>query len=153
MWFSRQDYWSGLPFPTPGYLPDPGIEFLHLLYWQTDSLPLSYLGSPQQLLPSGWLFTWRNQGLKGLSSFSKVTSVVHRKTRIQNHISDSRERVLVQMCPSTGMTRKGTGYMSTQGRKGRLLSSAGTHDIPMNFMVLVWLLSLFHRWENCEWWG
>ena len=24
--FSRQEYWSGLPFPTPGYLPDPGIK-------------------------------------------------------------------------------------------------------------------------------
>ena len=24
--FSRQEYWSGLPFPTPGYLPSPGIE-------------------------------------------------------------------------------------------------------------------------------
>ena len=24
--FSRQEYWSGLPFPTPGHLPDPGIE-------------------------------------------------------------------------------------------------------------------------------
>ena len=26
MEFSRQQYWSGLPFPSPGYLPDPGIE-------------------------------------------------------------------------------------------------------------------------------
>ena len=26
MEFSRQDYWSGLPFPSPGDLPDPGIE-------------------------------------------------------------------------------------------------------------------------------
>ena len=26
MEFSRQEYWSGLPFPTPGILPDPGIE-------------------------------------------------------------------------------------------------------------------------------
>ena len=25
-WFSRQDYWSGLPFPSPGDLPVPGIE-------------------------------------------------------------------------------------------------------------------------------
>ena len=25
MGFSRQEYWSGLPFPTPGHLPDPGI--------------------------------------------------------------------------------------------------------------------------------
>ena len=23
---SRQEYWSGLPFPTPGHLPDPGIK-------------------------------------------------------------------------------------------------------------------------------
>ena len=26
MEFSRQEYWSGLPFPSPGGLPDPGIE-------------------------------------------------------------------------------------------------------------------------------
>ena len=26
MEFSRQEYWSGLPFPTPGDLPDPGIK-------------------------------------------------------------------------------------------------------------------------------
>ena len=24
--FSRQEYWSVLPFPSPGHLPDPGIE-------------------------------------------------------------------------------------------------------------------------------
>ena len=24
--FSRQEYWSGLPFPAPGDLPDPGTE-------------------------------------------------------------------------------------------------------------------------------
>ena len=26
MGFSRQEYWSGLPFPSPGDLPDPGIK-------------------------------------------------------------------------------------------------------------------------------
>ena len=26
MEFSRQEYWSGLPFPSPGVLPDPEIE-------------------------------------------------------------------------------------------------------------------------------
>ena len=26
MRFSRQEYWSALPFPSPGDLPDPGIE-------------------------------------------------------------------------------------------------------------------------------
>ena len=26
MEFSRQEYWSGLPFPSPGDIPDPGME-------------------------------------------------------------------------------------------------------------------------------
>ena len=29
--FSRQGYWSGLPFPSPGDLPDPGIEPVSLV--------------------------------------------------------------------------------------------------------------------------
>ena len=45
MGFSRHEYWSELPFPSPGYLPDPGIEPMSLS-WQADSLPLSHLGSP-----------------------------------------------------------------------------------------------------------
>ena len=43
--FSRQEYWSGLPFSTPGDPPNPGIEPC-LLHWQVNSLPLSHLGSP-----------------------------------------------------------------------------------------------------------
>ena len=30
MGFPRQEYWSGLPFPSPGDLPDPGIELASL---------------------------------------------------------------------------------------------------------------------------
>ena len=38
MRFSRQGYWSGLPFPSPGVLPNPGIEpGSPALY--TDTLP------------------------------------------------------------------------------------------------------------------
>ena len=35
MGFSGQEYWSGFPFPTPGDLPDQGIESasLRLLHW------------------------------------------------------------------------------------------------------------------------
>ena len=32
MGLSRQDYWSGLPYPSPGNLPDPGIESLSLMF-------------------------------------------------------------------------------------------------------------------------
>ena len=38
MGFSRQEYWSGLPFPSPGDLPNPGIEPRSLAL-QTDTLP------------------------------------------------------------------------------------------------------------------
>ena len=34
---SRQEYWSGLPFPPPGHLPKLGIE-PGLLHWEADSL-------------------------------------------------------------------------------------------------------------------
>ena len=44
MEFSRQEYWSGLPFPTPGDLPDPGIE-LESPALQADSLPSEPLGN------------------------------------------------------------------------------------------------------------
>ena len=42
--FSRQEYWSGLSFLTPGDLPDPGIkpESLVSPALQADSLPLWY---------------------------------------------------------------------------------------------------------------
>ena len=46
--FPRQEYWSGLPFPFLGSLPDPGIKPTSPVSppWQEDSLPLSHLGSP-----------------------------------------------------------------------------------------------------------
>ena len=31
MEFSRQEHWSGLPFPPPGGLPDPGLELMSLV--------------------------------------------------------------------------------------------------------------------------
>jgi len=49
MEFSRQEYWSGVPFPSPGNLPDPGIEprspALH-----ADSLPSEPPGKPHCFL-------------------------------------------------------------------------------------------------------
>ena len=42
---SRQGYWSGLPFPSPGDLPSPGIEPRSLAL-QVDSLPSEPRGKP-----------------------------------------------------------------------------------------------------------
>ena len=49
MGFSRQEYCSGFPFPSPGDLPDPGIEPTSPAL-QADSLPLNHLGSPEPAL-------------------------------------------------------------------------------------------------------
>ena len=47
--FSRPEYWSGLPFPSPGDLPNPGIEPGSPAL-QTDALPSEPPGKPLLLL-------------------------------------------------------------------------------------------------------
>ena len=52
--FSRQEYWNGLPFSSPGIFPIQGLNphLLCLLYWQEGSLPLSKInGSYKQRKP------------------------------------------------------------------------------------------------------
>jgi len=50
--FPRQEYWSGLPFPPSGDIPDPGIKSASPMSpaLQVDSLPLSQWESPQTLV-------------------------------------------------------------------------------------------------------
>ena len=55
MRFSRQKYWSGLPFPSPGDHPDPRIEPVSSAL-QADSLPLNHQGSPEKVLQNFNLF-------------------------------------------------------------------------------------------------
>ena len=45
MGFSRQKYWSGLPFPSPGDLPDPGMEPRSPTF-QADTLTSEPTGKP-----------------------------------------------------------------------------------------------------------
>ena len=58
--FPRQEYWSGLPFPSPGDLPNPGIKSRSPAL-QVDSLLTEPPGNP------------RNTGV-GISPFSKGSS-------------------------------------------------------------------------------
>ena len=50
MGFSRQEYWSGLPFPSPGDLPKPGIKSRSPAL-QVDSLPAEPQGKPKNIGP------------------------------------------------------------------------------------------------------
>ena len=54
MGFYKQEYWSGLPFPRPGDLPNPGTESESLMspVLQVDSLSLSHPESPFLFRPS-----------------------------------------------------------------------------------------------------
>ena len=47
--FSRPEYWSGQPFPSPGYLPNPGIEPRYPAL-QAYSLPAEPPGKPYSVL-------------------------------------------------------------------------------------------------------
>ena len=58
--YPRQEDWSGLPFPSPGDIPDSEIESVSPAL-QADSLPLSHLGSP-------------NLGIRG----SKMQSIINK---------------------------------------------------------------------------
>ena len=65
--FSRQEYWSRLPFPPPRIFPTQGsnLHFLSLLHWQAGSLPPCHLGSHPQTQHSTFNSSsvkWRNRG-------------------------------------------------------------------------------------------
>ena len=72
MGFSRQEYWSGLPFPSPGDLPNPGIEPRSPVL-QADALLSMLLGKPIYILNKSYfplfLEVWI---LKFLSTFLTV---------------------------------------------------------------------------------
>ena len=51
MEFSQQEYWSGLPFPSPGDLPNPGIEPASPAL-QSDPFPTDLLGKPTTIYRS-----------------------------------------------------------------------------------------------------
>ena len=60
MGMSRQEYWSELPCPSPGDLPDPGIEPVSLVSpaLQVDSLPHEPPGKPRKYTEEAKLAFW-----------------------------------------------------------------------------------------------
>ena len=76
MGFSRQEYWSGLPFPSPRDLPDPGIK-PGLLHWQADSLlsePPGLQGMHQGMHGHASGHDRMHQGMKMLTELGPLQS-------------------------------------------------------------------------------
>ena len=61
--FSRQAYWNGLPFPSPGDLPDTGIKPMFPTL-QADSLPSKAPGNPYMRSTSWKMPEWMNYKLE-----------------------------------------------------------------------------------------
>ena len=85
--FSRQEHWSGLPCPPPGYLPNPGIKPRSPTL-QADSLPTELPGKPYWLLqfscsvmsdslrPHGLYSPWNSPGQNtGVGSLSLLQGI------------------------------------------------------------------------------
>ena len=65
MWFSRQEYWSGLPFLSPGDLQDPDIETRSPAL-QSDTLPIALQGKVKYNLREGNQFSSISQSCQTL---------------------------------------------------------------------------------------
>ena len=82
MGFSRQEYWSGLPFPSPGDLPDPGIEHASL---KSPALAGGFFKAPpvkwklltkDSLGPHGLYSLWHSPGQHtGVGSLSLLQGI------------------------------------------------------------------------------
>ena len=98
MKFSKQEYWSGLPCPPPGNLPNPGFKPVSPMTpaLQEDSLPLSHLGSPQVTLVAVLnSLTWVGKPVKA----SEIKWNVQRELLQSTASSESRSVVSDSLWP------------------------------------------------------
>ena len=99
MGFLRQEYWSGLPFPSSGDLPDTGIE-VESPAWQVDSLPTE---PPWVFLPG------KSHGQRRLACFSpwgcrvRYNLVTKEKQHPHTHMH-------TYFLPQTTLTQASTQY-------------------------------------------
>ena len=82
MGFSQQEYWSGLPAPAPGNLPDPGTEpvSLHLLHCRWILLLLSLWGwqIKGNYWGQSWLWAWGMSVLVLKQIWTMITAIYYK---------------------------------------------------------------------------
>ena len=76
MGFSRQEYWSGLPFPSPGDPPNPGIE-PRSPELQADAVSSEPPGKQEDRLLCPWDSPGKNTGVDLLSLFQGIFPWTH----------------------------------------------------------------------------
>ena len=115
MGFSRQEYWSGLPFPSPEIFPDQGSN-PHLLHWQMGFFTTEPPGKPKY-----WLFcincqlVWRSQALKpgrrkeGKKKMQERKKCKKYKTGRGSEVKEHQHKI-----PTDGLLFKGAYHYSTK---------------------------------------
>ena len=131
MQFLRQDHWSGLPFPSPGDLADPGIEPRSPTL-QADIFPLSHQGSPGEgkKLPTPEIWPWElvhgvAKCQTGLSDFdfhlavlwaSLIPHLNNKQNKNRNQIISRQDYHFTQPYPSEGkQTNKNSAHTHSIG--------------------------------------
>ena len=71
MGFSRQEYWGGLPFPSPGDLPDPRIELTSLALARRFFTTWPYKNKPMAI------FLWKTFPLSNFTSNNSLVSILN----------------------------------------------------------------------------
>ena len=129
MEFSRQQYWSGLPFPSPGDLSEPGIKPFSPAWQAEGSLPLSHLGSRwwrcweraqsvDARVTDWWQLLWN--GLLGKVTFEEATweigkarkawcAAVHGVAQNRTWLSDWTTSELTPMNEGASVWQAGSG--------------------------------------------
>ena len=150
MGFSRQEYWSELPCPPPGDLPDPGtnLHLLRLLYWQVGSLPLMAPGKPK-MVHLLWEIVWQLlKKLKRVTIWPRNSTHWHILKRIQG------TSLAVQWLRLHASNARGTGL--TLGWGTEILHALRTTTIkkfkriqtyPCICISIAVLLILSQRWK------
>ena len=85
MGFYRQEYWSGLPFPSPGDLPNPGIEPRSPTL-QADSLPAEPPGKPISYINSTYRDSLALEFMKIIHKFTFMKMNPYSVVRIMGNL-------------------------------------------------------------------
>ena len=113
MGFSRQECWSGLPFPSPGDLPGPGLEPGSPALW-ADSLPSEPPGKP-----SSYVIGVQNEAGQRLTGLCQDTSQA-----IANTLSQQHKRWLYTWTSPDGQHRNQSNYILCSHRWRSSVQSA-----------------------------
>ena len=125
MKFSRQNYWSGLPFPSPGDLPNPGVEpgcpalqAVSFTIWATRKIPPNLIKRTKSLKDTKFKLTEGKIGnlnglisIKGINNYYLFSTVMNNLSKRKQALGVGDEQGNLVCCmQSMGLQRVGRDW-------------------------------------------